>query len=330
MSTSSRTHPTVARIAALAPLFALHAACTSASPVEPGAGGAGGSGNGIVLPDPGVYDCTAAGPPDRVTPIDPSCATDRTCPDKLVSGHRGAGGQLGVLAPEDTLASVRAAIAIGLDFVETDPRPTADGVLVNLHDTTVDRTTDGTGAAADLTLAELQALHIDAGAFPGDYACERIPTLADVLATARGKVHVLVDANKTDRVDLLVAAIQATDTLDWAIFDTSSTAKIEEALVLEPALHTMVRVGTSAELAAALALFAAHPPVIVELSDVPSPQALTDEVHAAGHRALIDVFAFDLLAKFSNDPSDYAPVFADGIDIAQTDRPELVLHYLGR
>jgi hypothetical protein len=52
---------------------------------------------------------------------------------------------------------------------------------------------------------------------------------------------VLVDANKTDRVDLLVAAIVAIDTLDWAVFDTSSLDKIDRALAIEPRLMIQPR-----------------------------------------------------------------------------------------
>lgn len=53
---------------------------------------------------------------------------------------------------------MRAAIALGVDFIETDPRPSKDGVIVNVHDTDVGRVTTGTGKVADMTLAELRAL----------------------------------------------------------------------------------------------------------------------------------------------------------------------------
>src|SRR6185369_871214 len=169
-----------------------------------GAGGAGGSagtggtgGGKVPVIEPSLFDCTAKKAPERTSSIPVACATDPTCTTRLVSGHRGAGGQLGVIAPEDTVAAVRAAVVLGIDFVETDPRPTKDGFLVNLHDSTVDRTTDGKGSADQLTLAEIQALHLKTDAFPGDFSCERVPTLEDILTAAKGKVHVLVDANKT-------------------------------------------------------------------------------------------------------------------------------------
>ncbi len=74
-----------------------------------------------------------------------------------VIAHRGGWG----LWPENTLHAFRSAAALGVDVLEMDIRQTADGVLVVLHDETVDRTTDGSGPVAALTLAGLREL--DAG-----------------------------------------------------------------------------------------------------------------------------------------------------------------------
>ncbi|NOY26383.1 MAG: glycerophosphodiester phosphodiesterase family protein [Oligoflexia bacterium] len=297
-----------------------------------GSGSDSGSDSGTLgstwPPDPSTYDCRAKGSPDRIDPVDPTCMVDRTCTTRLVSGHRGMGGTFGALAPEDTVSAVRAAIAYGVDFVETDPRPTADGVLVNLHDTTVDRTTDGTGEASKMSLAEIQALHVDAGDLPGDFSCERVPTFQQILSAARGRVHVLVDANKTDRVDLLVGDIVATDTLEWAIFDTSSVDKIDQALAIEPDLHTMIRVDSEQSLDDELAHFTDHPPVIVEIEDT-MPQ-LAPAVTAAGNRAMKDVFIEDLQVIGADDVSGYGDVYDAGVMILQSERPELVLEYLAR
>ncbi|RLI46366.1 glycerophosphodiester phosphodiesterase, partial [Candidatus Bathyarchaeota archaeon] len=74
-----------------------------------------------------------------------------------VIGHRGAAG----LEPENTLRSVRRAIELGVDRVETDVRVSRDGRLVIMHDETVDRTTNGHGYVSELTFDELRSL--DAG-----------------------------------------------------------------------------------------------------------------------------------------------------------------------
>lgn len=75
----------------------------------------------------------------------------------LVIAHQG--GEL--LAPSNTMIAFKQAAEIGVDVLETDIHITKDGHLVAIHDATVDRTTDGTGAVVDLTLEEIQAL--DAG-----------------------------------------------------------------------------------------------------------------------------------------------------------------------
>jgi len=82
--------------------------------------------------------------------------------------------------PENTLASFHQALEDGADVLETDVRITADGVLVCVHDPTVDRTTDGTGRVDRLSLEQIRRL--DASGGNGRYVGERIPTLAEVAA----------------------------------------------------------------------------------------------------------------------------------------------------
>jgi len=94
-----------------------------------------------------------------------------------IIGHRGAAA----LAPENTLASFRAAAALGCRMVEFDVRLSADGVPVVFHDATLDRTTDGAGPVAARTLTDLKRL--DSGRwFSPAFAGEPIPTLAETLA----------------------------------------------------------------------------------------------------------------------------------------------------
>ena len=103
----------------------------------------------------------------------------------LVIAHAGGEG----LGPANTLAAMRASMAVGADVNDADVHITADGVLVAIHDDTVDATTNGSGLVVDKTLAELQAL--DAGwAFAGadnDFPYRgkgvTIPTIEDVLTT---------------------------------------------------------------------------------------------------------------------------------------------------
>lgn len=100
-----------------------------------------------------------------------------TLPAKGVCAHRGASAT----HPENTLAAFREAIRLGAQMIEFDVYLTKDGFPVIMHDVTVDRTTEGTGKVAELTLAEIKAL--DAGVWKGEaFKGERVPTLEETLA----------------------------------------------------------------------------------------------------------------------------------------------------
>lgn len=109
-----------------------------------------------------------------------------------VIGHMGSCAD----RPGNTLASVRRAIEAGAHAVEVDVRTTKDGALVCMHDPDVDRTTDGTGKVADLTLAAIKKL--DAGAkFGAQFKGERVPTFREVLELVKGRAAVMIDLKET-------------------------------------------------------------------------------------------------------------------------------------
>ncbi len=110
--------------------------------------------------------------------------------------------------PENTLRSFVAAQEAGLDVIELDLHLSKDGALVVLHDTDLDRTTDGTGPVADRTVAELRTLDAGRG--------ERVPVFEEVLdavhaplqaeikdvQAARALAGVMNRRNLADRVEV--------------------------------------------------------------------------------------------------------------------------------
>ncbi|MEZ6043115.1 MAG: glycerophosphodiester phosphodiesterase family protein [Planctomycetaceae bacterium] len=95
--------------------------------------------------------------------------------EPLIVAHRG----LLRHAPENTLANFRACLELRLGF-EFDVERTQDGHLVCIHDSTVDRTTNGSGKLSDLTLAQIRDL--DAGSWFGPkFSGEKVPTIEEVL-----------------------------------------------------------------------------------------------------------------------------------------------------
>ncbi|WP_045521315.1 glycerophosphodiester phosphodiesterase family protein [Neobacillus niacini] len=114
----------------------------------------------------------------------------------VVAAHRGVPS----IAPENTMASYRKAYELGADMIETDVQRTKDGKLVIMHDSKVDRTTNGTGYVKDLTLEQIRGL--DAGIkFSPEFAGEKVPTFAEYLNEFNGKDVVLLVELKADGIE---------------------------------------------------------------------------------------------------------------------------------
>lgn len=95
-------------------------------------------------------------------------------------------------APENTLAAFQHAVTQGVDWLEFDVQMTQDGVLVIIHDETVDRTTNGTGAVRDLTFAQIHALDAGKG--------EKVPTFKEVVELARANGVKILPETKSARL----------------------------------------------------------------------------------------------------------------------------------
>ena len=126
-----------------------------------------------------------------------------------VIGHRGNR----VHAPENTIPSLLEAVALGVDALEFDLRVTKDGVLVLMHDATLDRTTDTTGPVISYTRADLRT--VDAGAqfsrggldFPWRGRGVAVPTFDEVIEALPRTLPLIVEVKTPAATPLLVEAI---------------------------------------------------------------------------------------------------------------------------
>ncbi|HAM80090.1 glycerophosphodiester phosphodiesterase family protein [Ornithinibacillus bavariensis] len=114
----------------------------------------------------------------------------------IVVAHRGVPS----LAPENTMVGYHLAYDLGADLIETDVQQTKDGQLIIMHDTTVNRTTNGTGNVADLTLEEIRSL--DAGIkFGPEFAGEKVPTFREFLQGFKDKDIILLIEVKAENIE---------------------------------------------------------------------------------------------------------------------------------
>jgi glycerophosphoryl diester phosphodiesterase len=229
----------------------------------------------------------------------------------FVAGHRGDRAD----APENTLPAFAAGLASSLDFVELDVQLSADGVPVIIHDPTVDRTTNGTGAVADLTLAELESL--DAGSwFASSFVGTRIPTFAEFL-------DIFTGSHKKALVEL-----KGRWTADQVMLVTDQVfrAGVQNRVVLMSFdFTTLFNMERTAPTIPRIVILRALPPDPVEfaasfgaIAILTTPKAIEpdptviDTMHAAG---------LGILLYTLNKQSRWSSALALGVDGIVTDKP---------
>ena len=160
--------------------------------------------------------------------------TQPALPERGIAAHRGGAAT----HPENTLIAFRNAVALGVHQIEFDVRVAADGQLVVIHDAAVDRTTNGWGKVAKLTLPQLREL--DAGSWKAPrFVGERIPTLGEALDVLPRDVWINLQIKKNDRAraeriaEEAVANVARCDRLHQVIFACGNAAA-SRILKLEP------------------------------------------------------------------------------------------------
>jgi len=151
---------------------------------------------------------------------------ERTSNPQLIA-HRGGP----VYAPENTVAAFRHAVEAGADWLEFDVQRSQDGVLVVIHDETVERTTDGSGEVGKLTYAQIQALDAGNG--------ESVPTFDEVIALAREAGVGIMPEIKSPELypgieTQMVAAIQAGGYADHTVLQSFKGDALDKARAEKP------------------------------------------------------------------------------------------------
>ena len=142
--------------------------------------------------------------------------------DLEIVAHRGANH----LAPENTFAAAEICVDLGIDYVEIDVRTSRDGVLYVIHDSKLERTTDGTGLVAERDSSYTDSL--DAGSwFSPRYTGEKVPRLDAFLERFRGRIKVYFDVKDAD-LNKLVALVHKFEYTDNCFFWFSKDERARE------------------------------------------------------------------------------------------------------
>jgi glycerophosphoryl diester phosphodiesterase len=246
-----------------------------------------------------------------------------------VAGHRGGAA----LWPENSLLAFRQALAAGVEFLETDVHPTADGELVILHDPTLDRTTTGRGAVRDARLADLTGLRLRAA--DGSVTGEPIPTLAqllDLMRPSRAELLLEIKAGPDRRrypgiEEKVLAALRPRDLTARTVIMGFHRETVQRVRELDPAIRTALLVARSQiDRAGVPATDAVTWATAVGATALGLQHTAVDAaVVAAARRAGVLLGAWTV-----NEEADIRRMLDLGVDVVISDRPDVAKRLLAR
>ncbi|WP_294194291.1 glycerophosphodiester phosphodiesterase family protein [uncultured Sphingomonas sp.] len=266
----------------------------------------------------------------------------------VVVAHRGCHnpaphhGLMGTV-PENSRAALERCVAIGADMMETDVRRSADGTLVILHDATVDRTTDGTGAVDRLTWPQLSQLRLrdDEGGAKAPLTEERMLTLDQILALAKGRIMLNLDVKANIYVEV-AAAVRRAGMEKQIVIKTEvgpNTPAMAAQAPFDRLLYMPIPLNPDgkADLAGIVtAQLADARPIGVELPRMDAAQLPPVVAIANAHRVRlwINTLWDGFVAGYGGDEQAlrdpdavWGRLYRDGVTILQTDEPEALLRY---
>lgn len=250
----------------------------------------------------------------------------------LVMAHRGGAG----LWPENTMYGFERAVDLGVDMLETEIHSTADNILVLMHDSTVDRTTNGSGPIRAFTLEELKTL--DAGynwtsdggqTFPFRGSGITVPTLEEVFtALPTARINIDIKQEKPSLVEPLCKTIRTFDMTDKVMVASFNSKVLKAFRRVCPEVTTSAGTGE-------VAFFFMVNMVFLGALYRPACQAFQVPEYSSGLRVLTKRFVetahgLNLAVHVwtINEVTDMKRLLALGVDGIVTDYPDRLIYLL--
>ena len=227
-----------------------------------------------------------------------------------VVAHRGAH----ISIPENTLAAYKAAIAMGVDFVEVDLRTTQDGHIVSIHNKDIDSYVSNgeQGLVSEMTLEQLKRLDIGSRISP-QWKNERIPTFDEILSLCKGRVGIYLDL-KDASVDKLVSIVKKWDMAGQVLWYADND-ELQRVTELCPDCIVMPDPGPEENLQKIIERF--QPSVVAAVWRYYSKGFVT-KCHRAGAIVIVD----------ESTPACWEDAIAWNSDGIQTDHPAKLISFL--
>ncbi len=254
----------------------------------------------------------------------------------LVAAHRGDWRN----APENSIHALKLVLKIGVDIMETDVRKTKDGVLILMHDESIDRTTSGKGLVKDLTWDYLQNVTLRQG--HGGPTEEHIPTFEAFMDSVKGK-PILINLDKGwDIIPDMYAILKKTGTIEQALFKGNlPLVELRKKFgAVMDSIHyiPMVHPDSYAQDNYIAGFFDSYRPAGFEIDfdkdDSPVLTKSLPEIKSYGVSVWINSLWASLCAGYddenamTNPDGNWGRLIHLGANVLQTDRPNDLLEYL--
>ena len=248
--------------------------------------------------------------------------------------------------PENSLAAMEGAIAMGVDMVEIDVQRTSDGVLVCCHDNSVDRTTTGKGKVRELTADYISTLNLKRD---GAVTEHTMPTLAEALDLCKDRVLINIDKGYNYYDQILQMLIER-DMVEQVLIKSSNNAAViaekfapysRNMLYMPVINYTAKGWGKHAQIFESY-ISSQLPVVAYEIcwdGELKGERKIFNRVLKSGARLWVNTLWDSLCggekdgfeddrALNGNESKIYGRLLDLGVTMIQTDRPQLVLDYL--
>ncbi len=237
----------------------------------------------------------------------------------MVAAHRAAHN----VYPENSIPAIKHAIELGVDIVEMDARTTKDGIVVIMHDKTIDRTTNGTGRVEDHTLAELKTFRLKKK--DGTLTDETIPTLEEALQAISG--NIMIDIHiVADNVKGIVEAVKKTETQNQVLYFCSNDDNLKKIQFLDENSMLMPLARSHQAADSTMKVFN---PKVIHIYPYFYTAEVTELIRSNNARVWINALGkTDEKIRKGKAEKALEKLLQHKANIIQTDEPELLIKYL--
>ncbi len=246
--------------------------------------------------------------------------------------------------PENSLPAIQSCIDNGVQILELDIRKTSDGVMVLMHDSTVNRTTNGSGTVANMTLAQIKALRL---IHNGVVTTDQVPTLAEAMLLSKDHCFVYLDKVYPSWIAETMAVLQDTDTVDNGLWRADAAAQTVKndflAHGIDPStIHIAFKVTCSGTTSPTVETIMSEvdilDPAVLQINYNDAGHPIFDAANIAalktvGTRPFVNTMHDGRVHEDPNpgaEPTDWDWVVDHGITVIQTDRPLWLVDHVSR